>query len=367
MGYGDKKEDTITRANIYDKDNSRFDITVLDDAALGFRFSTNQNAWPRSIREGKTDELGLVVLKMSSPVAQGDLWRTLSDRFREKLVVIASVEDIRREEAGITGGLSWERAAQELLSELLNNTCIRDLINCRHLIVNFGSEGAVWVNNTKGRHEPYLIYDPAHLEGEWEEKIKGRSLGYMSCLTAGVVNQLAGPSREIDIAKGIMAGLSAMRQLHFEGHGSLDGVPGFPFDKIAEKIMSPSSGYCAVQVLFPEKGAKHQAYFWTIAEGNRGGGKEVSAPLYGLARRVALFGTRALSNIPYAQFGKLFTIDRSEVESFRGIQRLIKDYAANPRPPRPLSIAVFGPPRLGQVIWNKTNCKDGTGEGCASP
>jgi hypothetical protein len=191
LGYGGKERQSDSCQTILPiAESTAPNIIVIDDGALGFRFCTNDHIWPQAIRKGKSDILDWIVYKMSSPVAQGDLWRTVSHNFREKLVLIVSIGDLRHEEVGITKELSWECTVQELLTELRFNTSIRDLMKNRHLIINFRSEGTLWINNERGDHHYYLVYDPAHLEGEWSEKIKGQALGYLSCLTAGILNQL---------------------------------------------------------------------------------------------------------------------------------------------------------------------------------
>jgi hypothetical protein len=127
----------------------------------------------------------------------------------------------------------------------------------------------------------------------------------------------------MDIGKGITSGLSAMRRLHITGYGDIDkSDPGFPFSEVAQEISGLSTGYSIVKVPPPDS-LNSPANYWTIMEGNHGDKGNLRQPLYGLARRVALFGSKALSNIPYASFGKLFTVDHSEMESQRGIQRLI--------------------------------------------
>lgn len=363
MGYGGKstKGDACQTLDPASAEPAP-DIIVLDDGALGFRFCTPENAWPELITKEKADNLKWVVLKMSSPLAQGDLWRKVSGTFRQKLVVVVSIGDLRREEAGITKGLSWERTVQELLTELKFNASIRDLLKCRDLIINFGSEGALWISNADDSLDYHLIYDPACLEGEWGEKFTGVAFGYLSCLTAGIVNQLVKPEGQADIGKGIMAGLYAMRRLHIEGHGNVDKEePGFPFAKVAEVITGSSKGYSMVKVPPPPEIVNFPMPRWTIVEGtHKGDGPPL--PLYGLARRVALFGTRALGNIPFARFNKLFTVDRDEIESLRGIQRLIKDYDEKKKFSRPLSIAVFGPPGSGKSFGIKQIAKSVLGD-----
>ncbi|MBO0697989.1 MAG: hypothetical protein J2P46_06330, partial [Zavarzinella sp.] len=78
-----------------------------------------------------------------------------------------------------------------------------------------------------------------------------------------------------------------------------------------------------------------------------------STPLYGLARRVALSGVSALKGLPFQRFGKLFIVDRGEIEALRGLRRLVGDYARPVPADKPLSIAVFGAPGSGKSFGVK--------------
>lgn len=357
MGYGSvEAEVNMCELRLCKAVDPSANVIVLDDAALGFRFNTAKDAWPRVVRDGVIDAPDWVVLKMSNPVARGDLWMQLRDKFSEKLVLIVSVNDIRREEVSVTKGLSWENTVQGLISELKFNSRIRDLMKCRHLIINFRSEGALWVDNNGTECVYRLIFDPVNLEGEWGDKFEGRVFGYTSCLVSGVINQLVKSGDKMDIGAGIISGLSAMRCLHKIGHGKVeDHKPAFPFSVVAE-VISGASGcgkYSITEFPTPPDDINSLTSHWTIMEGVHGDGGGYARPLYGQARKVALSGPQELGNIPYARFGKLFTVDRSEIESLRSIQHLIMDYEAKPSPSRPLSIAVFGTPGSGKSFATK--------------
>jgi len=281
-------------------------ILVLDDASLGFRFATSRLAWPEVIQKEKSHNIDWVILKMSSPVASGDLFRLLSKKFRRKLVLVVSIGDLRREEVGITKGLSWERTAQELLSGLHLNARIKNLLNCRHLIITFSSEGALWISRDSNSFENRLIFDPAFLEGEFDEEIDGRAFGYMSCLVAGIVNQLIMVEKnKLDLGVGIISGLSAMRLLNREGHGIVGpDTPKFPYAKVAGEILSASSEFSIVNIPTFTSNVMKKSNYWTILEDSLGCSKTACAPLYGLARRVALYGTRALTRKMHLEMHK---------------------------------------------------------------
>src|ERR1019366_2436954 len=65
-------------------------------------------------------------------------------------------------------------------------------------------------------------------------------------------------------------------------------------------------------------------------------------------RRVVTEGpAAALAHVPVARFGALLTADRREIESFRAIGNLLREYLSAPQE-KPISIAVFGPPGAGK-------------------
>jgi hypothetical protein len=382
LGYGDSVERTTRYAGAPARTTAPASIVVLDDGALGFRHRTNESAWPEEMRDGKSAAVDWVVLKTSAPVAQGDLWRRACRQFCEKLVVVVSASDLRQEEVSITEGLSWEHTAQDLLQELALNKSISDLTRCRHLIIGLGTDGALWLSTRSDGTSRYrLVFDPGGLEGAWAKGVKGQVWGGMSCLVAAIVAELAksdvaATSRatcsgadegEADIGGGIMRGLSAMRQLLRVGHGAAGGgdddhkaKQGFPPVPVVADLCKPSSRYRIAEVPAAVVSVG-KSPDWTIVSGEQSGVDD--RPLYGMARRVALFGSKALVNeVPYARFSKLLAVDRVEIESLRGLERLIKGYERNPRPSKPLSIAVFGAPGSGKSFGVKQIAKTVLGD-----
>jgi len=359
MGYGNLPKAMFSYTKYFNEKVSSYqDILVIDDAGLGFRQNTEKEAWPKALWVKKEKKPEWIILKMSNPVAAGDLWRTLHQDFCSKLVVVVSIEDLRREEVRITKGISWERSTMNLVSELSFNPNIKKLLDCKYLIINFGSEGALFADNSGKTSKFRLIFDPAHMEGEWGKKNEGRGLGYMSCLTAGIVNQFASPGKQVDVESGIASGLSAMRTMHLNGHGPVGKTnPTFPLKEVTKDILDPKTPYSKVDIPVPEEGEKASESDWTILTSYLRDTKKHPIPLYGIGRRVALLGAKALTNIPYSKFGKLLTVDRNEIESLRNIRKLIHDYEVVPEREKPLSLAVFGPPGSGKSFGIKQIAK----------
>jgi len=334
----------------------RADIVVLDDGGLGFRVGDANDAWPLCLRKTNARKPEWIVLKTAGPITNSDLWRAVScDRLAGRTILLVSIDDIRKEEVRVTCGISWERTALDLAYELSHNPALSPLRKCCHCIVSFGSEGALHVSKGKGGAPAYrLIFDPGHMEQDWSraEGIEGRVFGYMSCLTAAVTSHLAmyDPDDSHDcVEEGIVAGLSAMRVLHCGGHGKIEAEkPGVQFTEVAGEILSPVARFASVPVPTPARKGRSVSHSWTIMGGEQGSSDLPRKPLFGIAHRVATLGPSSLINIPYQEFGKLFVVDRSEIESLCNMRQLIQDYDAHDKGKKPLSVATFGPPGAGK-------------------
>lgn len=345
LGYGDAAVDCAP-VLLADAQASS-DILVIDDAGLGFRFCSD--LWPQCLREQSAGLPAWVVLKMAYPVAQGDVWNALLQTCRDRLVVIVSAGDLRLDEVRISRGSSWEQTVQDLMGELQDNPVLRELAQCRHLVITFRSEGALWVENAPAKRTCRLVFDAGHLEGEWDGNCDGEVLGRSSCFVAGIVRSLVLCDGGAGLQDGIADGLAAMRALKQAGHGPVGSTPGFPLKTIAGEMTAAADR--AVFSVTEIRGDAAERAGWSILADRQQ--DEDGQPLYGPAVKVARYGLPALAGIPHARFGKLLTVDRTEIEGLKGIQRLISDYVRDPRPGRPLSLAVFGPPGSGKSFGVK--------------
>lgn len=315
-----------------------------------------------------------IILKMSHPLAEGDLWKALED-YRNRLTVVISIKDIRRMEAGVSKRISWERSAMDLIRELNNHPRLRPLLECRNLVVNFNSDGALWVEKKGKSHTYHLFFDPGNMERESAKDIKGRVFGFQSCLTASlahwmIVRDAYDNKRPEDhpVAMGICGGLRAMRTLLLNGHGKVRNAkeatgpefpePAFPAEKIADTLSKKESGYSHVEIPsdLAESNDRREMFKWSILSqqyeitpGEDHEKCDSSRPLFGLGMLTARFGEQALlNNAPLGIFGKMLTVDRMEIESLRNLARLIEEYENERKQKKPLSIAVFGAPGSGK-------------------
>jgi hypothetical protein len=124
----------------------------------------------------------------------------------------------------------------------------------------------------------------------------------------------------------------------------------YQLDAVVKEIIKPSPGLPAIKLPNPGKKEHDERFMktWTIMAATFKGIQKKPRPFFGIGRRIAIEGPKALSKIPCARFGKLFTVDRKEIESLRSIRSMIREYIERDKGKRPLSIAVFGPPGSGK-------------------
>jgi len=345
--------DTKNRLKKVENDAKTPDIIVLDDANLGFR--ENPDYWPKALMKNKVHPW--ILIKMAKPVAQGKLWEHLYQNFADRLIVVMTAADLRSSQVQISRQISWERTAQDLVWELSYNRHVNTLAQCSHVIVSFGTAGAILLSrNSKSLPEAVLFFDPVAMEGEWGRQYRGSMGGYNTCLAASIVRELMLPDIKPEIHRGIQSGIRGMRFLHEQGYGCVNNNESqihlaFPASKIAEVLAKDDKSLPTVTVSSPigslptSKAVASPAdttHFWTILEDKHPGSLEV------VAEQIVYEGLEnALPEVPMGRFGNLKTVDRREIESLHSISSLIHDYCQRYRP-TPLSIAVFGPPGSGK-------------------
>jgi hypothetical protein len=365
FGYGSTepaKQSGVFRLNP-DRPEGDIALTVIDDGGILFRQEASKDAWP------VLKSSGWYLLKMSWPLCRGDLWAALGP-VMDRLSVIVSAADIRREDVQINSRLSWEQCAEDTIRSLQSDPIARDLLRAAHLIINFESEGALWVERDRetGNSRYRLLFHHEMLEGDHASQFEGTTYGFQTCVAVGVAHQLMahhtrpgsvpssspfvdGQAMRKAIEEGIAAGLATRRLLLELGHGPIDtSNPGVPVEPLARCAAKSQGGLVMVEVpdtaCRPASGCQ-----WRIVQAEETANQPV--PLTGLAHLTALYGPRALSHVPALRMGGLFTVDRSEIESLRTLEALIRGYDQAKVQAKPLSIAVFGPPGAGKSFGVK--------------
>jgi len=336
------------------------DIVVIDDAGMDFGSHTNRKAWPsmgslcmRSV--SNPDGPVMVICKKSGDIGKGELWMELledSVRGNINLVTVVSVNDIRKQDARISTKISWEQTALDLVYELKTNSRLAALKNTNFLVVNVGTAGALLVIRKPDGSMIYrLIFDPKNLENEWEGSRQGGVIGLMSCFTAAFASSLdltrAGDDYRMEDS--IKSGLAAVRRFIETGYLVSPKGIGLPAREIRDAAPGQAVSFSSAFIPSPEDDPSFLNRKWNILLDNyRSSGIPADGPLYAIARNVALNGPIVLNNIPSLSLRKLFTVDRTEIESFRIIRKLIESYKVQKSFSNPLSIAVFGPPGSGK-------------------
>lgn len=348
------------------------EVLVLCDGGLGFR--DNDKHWPTQ----DLDAAEFIVLKPTAPLLRGALWEKLMrTEYARKLVVTVAASELRRSDALVNTSMSWEDTLESLASELAPGGGLDALLKCRHLIVVFESEGALWVDmdETSGGPHCQLVYRPDSIEGELRRNTKGTAFGFLSCITASVAWHLA-KDTPLDMPRALEGGLSAMTSLLLDGHGPSDQPgSGYPAGRLAKCIKNVTCAYSRAEFRLdevchgltcpqddPAAGAAPQGCWSLLRTMLLSSGSACTDPAYDLAKRVVENGMIALANVPHLRKGLLFSVDRREIEGMRGISGIIQEYRNKKGAKKPLSIGVFGPPGSGKSFAVKEIAKAELGE-----
>lgn len=341
-----------------------FKTVIIDDAANGIRNSPKSNAVLNNV-----NNLDAIIYKLARPLnpdpASKDapgLWETVLQKQADKkcgLVVLLDVNDLRNEGAAISHGLSWERFASDIVHFFTYaNHLTRLLAESFNgwVIIKAGLEGAVIIppgfrtaDRPNGK-SPLLIYNPVCGEDDGFDEFrgKGRMTGYFSVFTSTIgyyVNSANTLSDEC-LVNATKAGLSASRELLKYGFvvDEKYSTAQYPIEQIAGQIIKNNGeNFLDIEIpIIPENYSVHKK-LWTILETHKLKG------IVEMAVKIVRYGDEN-SNIqlPCAKFGKLTTYDPSEIENFRTVKRLVREYLEAGVMNRPLSLAVFGKPGSGK-------------------
>ena len=336
------------------------EILVIDDAGAKFRKELYQNCW--LLPDAKQAKPKWIILKMSSPVCRGDLWTKLKKEFADRLIVIVSAKELRLETANISQGLSWELTIESLRASLRRNPVLRQLHEfCQHLFIIFSGDGALWLNKSNPKKSSAeLVYEAASIEGLSTENCEGEALGFMACMIAAITREIIQSQKRAEMTgtaplphfiEALKAGLAAMRDLRYHGHGEVREeclATGFPIKRIADVLLSRPTTFETAWVPWNDDEIKKSDPWSILVQSQRPISQDIKPPLMGLAKLVVTFGHAALEKYPHAKFGDLFTADRKEIECLRAMRVLMRDYWKLKDFKRPLSIGVFGPPGAGK-------------------
>jgi hypothetical protein len=407
QGFSGPEEDGSPPSLELEYSNDPVDIVVLDDTGNRFRKGDSGNPWPSVLARAKENGPNpLIVYKLHRPLPTGatsgslsagknpeianKLWDAVAENHRDNRIIIVSVDDLREAGAPISLGLSWERTALDVVWHLLHVERFAALQECPRLIVRLGLDGAVlWHGVNKGNpetrmHQAFLVYDPQGIEGSFALKVPGEMVSGGSAFAAAFVEKLAAaddgtfsvllqsrmsaqknnPSglanADALVVEAIKEGLLASRRLFQLGFGQSSKHPNYPGPELFKNGCDVGS-FCfhAIKII-PETNEPDRNYWRLLDSIFEGQTSLLHAAVALTATKRNIYaspeeeqGAKALKSVPTAKFGALQTYDRCEIESYRALHTLLRDYLCARSAQRPLSIAVFGPPGAGKSFGVK--------------
>ena len=315
-------------------DIDEVEMVVLDDGGNGFR--DRPEVWPSAL-DG--DPTPLVIVKMNRPLAEGALWERLIEKNGENLIVVVNADSLRLCGINISRRLSWERTAQDFEWHAHHDPVIAQLMRSRYLVVLFGIEGAILCHKNKGTVMNTLYYDPMVMEDDYKDDWPGQMQGLTSAFVSALSARLFQDGLE-HIGKGVRDGFAAARRLFLHGYGSPPDEPDYHLKEIFEPHLTDPL-FTSIDI--PSLGVG-KGQHWTILD--ELAGEELEDIAYKLVIEGAV---SPMIRVPVASFGKLRTVDRTEIESYKSIMNLLDEYLSKRDVTTPLSIAVFGPPGSGKT------------------
>ncbi|MCC6796991.1 MAG: AAA family ATPase [Candidatus Hydrogenedentes bacterium] len=356
----DKSTSLASLSNLWKRDlnvPTQPKYIVISEGGMGFR--NRASCWESL----PFDRASQIILKTSAPFHGNKLLDSLSADFREKLVCVVSVDELRKSSARISTGLSWEATFADIIREIGEGGRLHHLSRCRHLVVTCSSEGAVWFDLVSAKNKLGIsanesrvcfIYNAGSIEMDHAYRTDGTAFGFLSCMAAAVTWAFATPQPSDafpqPLSGDIEAGLAAMHDLREKGHGAATEEPrGFPFERVAQVIKEPGICLTRVSMTFAEA-----TKTFTTADASlltftrKGAAQKPSERAQLFARLAAENGPIALDNLPHLRIGKFLTADRVEIESLRAVAQTLRRYAVHDDGKKPLSLGVFGPPGAGK-------------------
>lgn len=343
-------------------------LVVLDDKGHGFRDDPD---WWRQYTSASLREAWFLI-RSGRPLLKDAMWDEFLKTHCSRLIAVTTADDVRLSEVFVSRQLSWERTAQDLYWEVLNNEALSQFKRCAFIVVCFTASAVILFESRGevpegegGAASPlrcWLVYDPHSLEEEeWRNPRNGRVQGFTYCIMAAIARALFDcvprkPDAK-DLTEVIKRGLEASRGLYRDGFEMKGEGIAFPTERVLEQIKrEPTETWGVVEVppLTQMEGGRIGDN-WTILEEQA---RLNHTDLYTLAEEVAVRGAEVLTEeMPVYKIGKLLVADRREIEGYRSIRRLLNEYVSHKLDgaggTRPLSIGVFGPPGSGKSFGIK--------------
>jgi hypothetical protein len=334
--------------------------------------------------KGLTVPTVIAMINRHLPDFTSGLWKELLDKHARSTLVVLLADILRWDGLNISKQVSWERTAQDYLTQLYTDPRMRPLRHFRHVVVRFGVTGALHSYRI-GKHPDRrwahrLYFDPT--AGQYgiyrDATIEGDLIGSNSMYVASIARELAEflnadpvhAHNEYAIAETIGEGIrkGVLRcQAHFDqGYGSdhtavrrFMSNGGFRDDLFAESataqkeigderipvgdlswnILSQSAEYKLLDVAHSIvlKGVDRALNKPRLIQATKPGPPISKPPIWAPVIKFTGRDGRGIE-----------VVDRREIESYRSVHNMLRAHLRN-KSRRPLSIAVFGPPGSGKT------------------
>jgi hypothetical protein len=366
------------------------DVLVIEDQGNGYRDHTESLVQLEKLFDKKP--IILYKATRSLPRPESAFWKLL-EKHKTRVIAVISADALRELGVKISLGLSWERTAHDLLiaagmvrnvgssTEIVKaerpHPRVGQLLAFSHLVVRLCLSGAVHIRSEdkQGVVAAQMYYSPTHIEKSYRDDFDdGMLTGYNSVLVACVVRSLLkSPPAELEadaltvaVGVGVKDSIACSRAYFEYGLGrSREDLlnlskPCLPNDHIFDArdreigsfSLKPERDRPVPPLdtinIFETGFAQAQA----LAAGDRKLVQDFA--FYIIQHGVNETLKQKYPKFPIARFGQSLTVvDREEIEGYRAVSNLLRDYAGKESPPRPLSIAVFGAPGTGKSFGVK--------------
>ena len=227
---------------------------------------------------------------------------TLRDSENSEVIPVVSMNDLRINGAAISKAISWERTAIDFLRDLHYGTSKEILDRYPFFIVLLERDGMI----IRQQGTLTLYFTPPKAE-EDSGSLENEELRNNVCTE--IIQQIV--AKEYDFTE-VLPNLEVQE------------LP------LLDELENPES--------------------WSILNEKYGRDR---LELIETAKRIVVNGEKEILNsVPSCQYGALKTVDRMEIENYRGIVNLMRKYAQD-KDSRPLSLAVFGFPGSGKSFGIK--------------
>ncbi|EKJ74201.1 hypothetical protein FPSE_05498 [Fusarium pseudograminearum CS3096] len=308
----------------------------------------------------------VLLYQMHVPLCQGVLWEDFrpfkksiaESRHLPKTLVVIDMDDLRAQGFNISRGISWEKTMEDFRGNVRGILKELKLPWYMHLIVHCGYEGVIYVAERPQQDaaDPppidfvtYMV--PNMAEGQilrpYNGSIPGIDIAFVTGLAASLVkesNSALDKLEPVTVGQAIEVAIARSHRFALSGFvPDANGAIDYPRAQDVTNAELPRPGIIHINSDWFKNDDDGKWSLFSLAETWK---EHVAA-------ETVKTGTKFIEAfVPTAQYGPLVTADRSEIEGFRSVEVVIKQYLDGDVQ-KPLSIAVFGQPGSGKSFGVK--------------